>query len=243
MLCAFHVDRIAIEKCRKCGRDICQACVTFIKGQVFCSRCAPAMEFLNAEGNKVRDPIAAAILSFICPGMGQVYNGEAIKGVFVFLSCILFFPWIYGIVDAFRVSLKINRGERRMVGVKISAPICAILGVAIMSSPFVIWNARRHYLRMANVDTEKPAVERRLKKISAAMELFARDKGFYPKNSREMYFSQPAYFDELFCDTSFEGYSYRCELSRSGYRIDAVPDGDRDKVKFSIMTNGVLQTE
>lgn len=39
---------------------------------------------------KKRKPIAAAILSSVTPGLGQVYNGQVIKGLFLFLATNLF---------------------------------------------------------------------------------------------------------------------------------------------------------
>ena len=65
----------------------------------------------------------AAILSFLIPGLGQIYNGEIMKGVLfivlalVFVILILFFIgiplyfilWIYAIYDAYQGAERHNR--------------------------------------------------------------------------------------------------------------------------------------
>ncbi|HMK47517.1 MAG TPA: hypothetical protein VK436_12900 [Methanocella sp.] len=73
-----------------------------------------------AEGKgKTKNTLLSAILSFIIPGSGQIYNGQIIKGVIIFLTFLLTFitcicpiiVWLYGIYDAFSTSVKINKGE------------------------------------------------------------------------------------------------------------------------------------
>jgi len=68
-----------------------------------------------------KEPILAAIGSFIIPGAGQVYNGDSfIKGLLILLgttigALFLVIPglivWLYGIYDAYSVSKKINSGK------------------------------------------------------------------------------------------------------------------------------------
>jgi len=48
-----------------------------------------------------REPALAAILSAVLPGSGQVYNGQFFKGLFVFCTCWLVIPWLFGILDAY----------------------------------------------------------------------------------------------------------------------------------------------
>jgi len=69
-----------------------------------------------------KDPGIAAVLSCLCTGLGQIYNGEILKGivlmciqvvnlllVFVLIGCITFpIVWIYGIWDAHETAKKIN---------------------------------------------------------------------------------------------------------------------------------------
>ena len=68
-----------------------------------------------------KEPILAAIGSFIIPGAGQIYNGDSfIKGLLILLgttigALIFVIPgliiWLYGIYDAYSVSKKINSGK------------------------------------------------------------------------------------------------------------------------------------
>ncbi|OGQ34113.1 MAG: hypothetical protein A3F16_02330 [Deltaproteobacteria bacterium RIFCSPHIGHO2_12_FULL_43_9] len=64
-----------------------------------------------------KDPLLTALLSLFCPGAGQIYNGEPGKGV-LFLSTFWIFgiPWIWSIIDAFYVSVKINDGKLPNLG-------------------------------------------------------------------------------------------------------------------------------
>lgn len=64
-------------------------------------------------------PGIAALLSAIFPGLGQVYNGENLKGVLVFLGFIagivfMLIPgiivWVVGIADAYRNAKRMNAG-------------------------------------------------------------------------------------------------------------------------------------
>ncbi len=66
---------------------------------------------------KYKDPALAAILSFIISGSGQIYNGDILKGVILFVTaCILgvlflplaLIPAIYGCFDAHSSAKAIN---------------------------------------------------------------------------------------------------------------------------------------
>ena len=68
----------------------------------------------------------AAVLSFLIPGLGQIYNGQIIKGIqFIVISVILsvltiiligfiLYPifWIYTIIDAYNVG-GVKKTKRR----------------------------------------------------------------------------------------------------------------------------------
>ena len=76
----------------------------------------------------MKNPGTAAVLSFLITGMGQIYNGQIVKGiVLVVLQLInlalmsiligyftFFVLWVYGIVDAYRQAERLNA---RMSGV------------------------------------------------------------------------------------------------------------------------------
>lgn len=75
----------------------------------------------GAVPQKQKNPLLAAIGSFLIPGLGQVYNGEGIlKGLLYAIgiiigSLLLVIPglavWIYGIYNAYKVAGKINQGQ------------------------------------------------------------------------------------------------------------------------------------
>lgn len=74
---------------------------------------------------KRKDPGVAALISFFIPGGGQLYNGQAGKGIaFIFATIVNFFllfigigfltgiaTWIWSMIDAHQVADRINRGE------------------------------------------------------------------------------------------------------------------------------------
>ncbi|QYZ80347.1 hypothetical protein E2N92_00165 [Methanofollis formosanus] len=66
-----------------------------------------------------KNPTIAVICAFLCPGLGQVYNGEIGKGVLVLLGTavgmLFLIPgllvYLYGIYDGYRTAEKMNVGE------------------------------------------------------------------------------------------------------------------------------------
>ena len=68
----------------------------------------------------VRSPGIAGLLSFLCCGLGQLYNGETLKGAGFFAGAIIasvifnilgFFVVLFAIYDAFTTAKKINAGR------------------------------------------------------------------------------------------------------------------------------------
>lgn len=71
----------------------------------------------------VKNPGIAAVLSFFWAGVGQIYNGQILKGLILIgvqvLNSLLMFlligfityplVWIWGIYDAYRTAERINR--------------------------------------------------------------------------------------------------------------------------------------
>ena len=62
-----------------------------------------------------KNPTLAAILSLLIVGLGQIYNGQAGKGIVMFIACVLlwcvFLGWIINIasiVDAYKTAEKMN---------------------------------------------------------------------------------------------------------------------------------------
>jgi TM2 domain-containing membrane protein YozV len=110
-------------------RDFCEICGEEIdKHGGTCPKCGVDVKF-----PKVKNPVVSAILSFVIPGLGQIYNGQIVKGVgFVFIAVFLLFAilllvgyvsypifwiyaiypifWIYAIYDAYISAKKIGAG-------------------------------------------------------------------------------------------------------------------------------------
>jgi len=116
----------------------CSNCGNAMEGNaLFCANCGNQSEAKNEsfkekmeyEADKLmrnKDPFIAAILSFVLPGLGQVYNGDFKKGLMIqicfIFSCIfsgifflfLLIPfgiWLFGIYDAYTEAEKIRNGE------------------------------------------------------------------------------------------------------------------------------------
>ncbi|WP_407463043.1 zinc-ribbon domain-containing protein [Methanobrevibacter sp.] len=136
------VDETALKKCPDCGREL-------IPGAKFCPNCGANVESANASQINVestnvpqtgmetkvtpkqttvttmKNPVVAAILSFIFPGIGQLYIGQNNKGgLFIVLAAVsillmllligfilyvLF--WLWAIFDAYTSAVKLNDGE------------------------------------------------------------------------------------------------------------------------------------
>ena len=102
--CGAKIDAIA-EICPKCG-----------------VRAAPP----RPEYVERKNPVLAAILSFILPGIGQIYNGQINEGIVFIIAAItcnflryllIGYPlyiavWIFGIIDAYNVAKKINKRQK-----------------------------------------------------------------------------------------------------------------------------------
>jgi len=68
----------------------------------------------------------AAVLSFFFTGLGQIYNGQIVKGVlfiiiqgvnlllmFVLVGFITYaIVWVWGMIDAYKTAEKINRSAK-----------------------------------------------------------------------------------------------------------------------------------
>lgn len=98
--------------CSNCGAEI-------DKNAEICPKCGVRIKAPPSTKN----PVLAAILSFLCAGLGQIYNREIGKGI-IFISIelisliimgiaplllLLFIPfWFYAIYDAYKVANKSN---------------------------------------------------------------------------------------------------------------------------------------
>jgi TM2 domain-containing membrane protein YozV len=72
------------------------------------------MNISNLEVRKMASAFIAAVLSFFVVGLGQVYNGQLLKGIFLLMLATLLVittgpflvwaVWLAGIIDAHRVA-------------------------------------------------------------------------------------------------------------------------------------------
>lgn len=153
MKCYVHSDADSVGVCTRCGKSVCSQCSLELDGKLVCKTCAegmirssqappvlPAQQAQPAlpanQGTvpgKHKEPILSLVLSFFIPGLGQVYNGQLVKGIVIFALyvflwivsgalmfvligfCTMVLPlllWLYAIYDAYSVAGKINRGEK-----------------------------------------------------------------------------------------------------------------------------------
>ncbi len=94
MKCYLHPDAEAAGTCTSCGKAICPDCSMEIGGKLLCKPCCErvASQCMAAQASK-KEPALALLLSFVgglvsglLIGLGQIYNGQAKKGV---ILCVL----------------------------------------------------------------------------------------------------------------------------------------------------------
>ena len=131
--CGTEVDK---EKfCPKCGQKLdpqaqmsrklayCRNCGSQIDAEAeICPKCGVRQKNHPVQN---KNPLFALILSFIFPGLGQIYNGQNRKGILLIVSYIVsivlwmiligfiltILVWLYGLYDAYNTAELINKGE------------------------------------------------------------------------------------------------------------------------------------
>ena len=60
-----------------------------------------------------KNPVVAFLLSFLIPGLGQIYNGQVAKGLVLLVLAIFLCPivWVVSIVDAVMIARKLQQGQ------------------------------------------------------------------------------------------------------------------------------------
>ncbi|MFC1576312.1 hypothetical protein ACFL3J_01430 [Candidatus Omnitrophota bacterium] len=176
MNCSEHLDVEAVATCVSCGRAICDNCRVTLKTESYCRDCVAKM----VEGTKKheRSPALATILSFLVGGLGQIYNGQAWKGLAIFLTSWLIIPWIYGIFDANITAHKINEGKvvpQSPQGCAIAA-IVAVLMMFVLVPIFALFAAIAipNFMK-ARQGAMTHVCRQNLKRIDVAKELWAMD--------------------------------------------------------------------
>lgn len=160
MKCYLHGDRDSVGVCTRCGKNVCTQCSIELDGKLVCKTCAEEM-IRSSQASQAqpqspqsqqpqyaaqpypvypgtvvvrhKEPILSLILSFFIPGLGQVYNGQLMKGIVILALyvilwvvsgllmviligfCTMVLPiliWVYAMYDAYVVAGRVNRGER-----------------------------------------------------------------------------------------------------------------------------------
>jgi TM2 domain-containing membrane protein YozV len=109
MNCVNHPETAAVAYCRTCGKALCEECKRDVMGVIYCEPCIAArlqgtMPTASAAavppGTPVvaaapggPNPVLAVILGVIFPGVGQMYNGQFLKG---FVYVLIFASLIWG---------------------------------------------------------------------------------------------------------------------------------------------------
>jgi Tfp pilus assembly protein PilE len=241
MFCARHTDRIAIGACIKCAQGVCDDCQITVKGQLFCVKCAPAPEPVIPT-TSYRNPLLAAMLSLV-PGVGQVFNGEASKGIVIFLTSWLIIPWIYGIYDAYQTALRINRKEIVPLSTSSSAARFLVIMLMVLAGPVIIYQAVKHYLYLSKIDLHANTARQMVLDLAQAVEKYKEDHGHYPQDYGDLHFAEPPYVNEMSCDVALSGYHISCVFDENGYALTAKPINPADPMKtsFTVVTGGILQ--
>jgi Tfp pilus assembly protein PilE len=160
------------------------------------------------------------VLSFVIPGLGQLYNGETGKALLIFLTSWLFFPWVIGIFDAYR---RAKRIKAENIPVR-SRPGCIIaLAAAVTFFFFVIIIisllaaiAIPHMLN-ARVAANEAAARDSISSIEAACDIYIAKNGANPASENDLLPYLPQGLPKA------NGYDVSIDFPSGGYIIKAAP--------------------
>src|SRR4051812_11186680 len=86
----------------------------------FCNNCGSRedlCECLPTEPQKDRNPVVAALLSLLIPGLGQAYNGEMTKAIVFFIGWLTIVAWPLAVMEAYySARVGILEGRLRRLG-------------------------------------------------------------------------------------------------------------------------------
>jgi len=138
--CGSEIQKTDAKFCRNCGAQVGAPTLAQSPPVAHTENPAPAPNLHEENIEQVRyakkkSPFLAAFLSFIFPGLGQIYNGQTKRGFgfFIFIVICAFFifiglsssglgilvlplivilpvVWLYGIYDAHKAAKLINQG-------------------------------------------------------------------------------------------------------------------------------------
>ncbi len=242
MKCGNHPEHEGVLCCNHCGESFCPECVVAAGSENYCRECVRRV--MAREPARV-SPLLAAVLSFIFPGLGQVYNGQMGKGITVFMTCWLLVPWVCGIVDAYRTGKRIASGElvaTTRFGCLLAFVVGAWVGLVALVAGGILAAVLVAHFMDARVKQNEAKAQAHLKTVSTALEKYAVDNsGAYPLEERSL----GGYLDISYKSRIIDGYAFSEALEASGYTVTARPvecDKTGGKV-FYIRAGGVLSEE
>jgi TM2 domain-containing membrane protein YozV len=170
----FYISGMAGSK-EQIGRNCpyCGAIITY--DEFFCRACHKRLydqqDFSAPSTLKpeilivgIRNPFIAGGLSLICPGLGQFYNGDTLKGLAFFIGFIivsfgiagqdyrtlLFFGiWVAGIIEAVWSTRRINNYERAFSGT--SYFLYALLAIFALIAGLHLWTGQPDTVYLAKL--------------------------------------------------------------------------------------------
>lgn len=237
--CGFHPQRIALEKCDHCQTPICQDCKSIIKGKYYCPSCS-SRSIAGVTFVPHRDPTLAAFLSLIIPGAGQVYNGQLGDGLKVFFFSWLILPWIYGVFDAHVTARKINAHYIATTPTYKDAIAFALIVT------FIVLGFAQNWRYETSDNYLQRLVTKDLMTVSRAAEKYKKDRDQFPTDFSQLYFSNPPYLEEIYCDVEKYGYKYNCSFVHDGYVLTATSlenDSPELKPRIIVTTGGILNKD
>ncbi len=243
--CAAHPDREAVASCNRCGARICAECRVVIKTQQYCKQCTAEI----AAGATPRQlPALAALLSFLLPGAGQVYNGQTGKGILFFLSAWLIVPWIISMVHAYKTAVRINAGEltaKKRVGCLIAFLSVGMIAFVLIPIIGLLAAIAIPNLLRARINANEAFARSSVRMAATAFQSYRAGHQRFPVDEKELTEAEPPYWSGPLLNTQQRGYQFDAKLSPEGYLLRATPVlcGNTGGTVFIAETDKPLQEE
>lgn len=247
MKCVNHIDREAVGVCNFCTKSVCSECVVNLKGEIYCKDCVAVK--MGSAKKEEHSPALAAILSFVIAGLGQIYNGQVWKGLFIFITSLFFVPWVIGIFDAYFVAKRINKGElvlKKKTGCLIAMVVWVFVSWIIIITLALLAAIAIPSFMALTIRANEKAAKSAVKSISMALESYAeQNNNVYPQSEESLSNLKSSYLSSSYNNRRVYGYEFREELNPSGYKVVASPVkcGVTGDEVYIIETGGKLSKE
>lgn len=244
MKCANHLDKEAVAVCNHCGKSICPDCQVQVKNENYCKDCVGVVA--GEVKKEEHSPVLAALLSFIIAGLGQIYNGQIGKGLWIFFTWWLIIPWLIGIFDAYKTAKAIKEGKiaiEKKPGCLIAAVVGMVASFFGFFFIFLLAAIAIPNLLRARLNAGEAAAQQNLRTISVAIETYrSANSGNYPLNEQSLTESTPPYLPAAYNNATRYGYIFSEAFRADGYKVIASPVecGVTGRKIFSLETGGIL---